>query len=41
MHDSARTRASVAIRHLRKAGLQIERFDGGYRLEGALAVIDP
>lgn|GEM_PF-1581923 len=40
VHDSARTRAYVAIRHLRQAGLQIERFDGGYRLGGALAVID-
>jgi hypothetical protein len=40
VHDSARTRAYVAIRHLRQAGLQIERFDGGYRLGGALALLD-
>lgn len=36
--DSARNRVYAVIRQLRRAGVQIERFDGGYRLAAPLAL---
>jgi hypothetical protein len=36
--DSARNRVYAVIRQLRQAGVQIERFDGGYRLAAPLTV---
>lgn len=37
VHESGRNRVYTAIRQLRAIGLEIERFDGGYRLGRALA----